>query len=107
MSWKPLSETYFVKPEEVKVSHLVPEQFKKNMIELMTGIVIAVGTGTLLESGIRSPLQANVGDRVLFGAKAGADVTVDGEKLLLLAEANILAVENASNVFLINQKEAA
>ncbi len=97
MSWKPLNETYFVKPEEVVVSHLVPEHLKKNMIELLTGIVIAVGTGTLLESGVRSPLQAKVGDRILFGAKAGADVTVDGQKLLLLAEANVLAVEDREN----------
>lgn len=97
MSWKPLNETYFVRPEEIKVSPLILEEYKKNHIELMTGIVVAVGTGTLLESGVRSPLQAKKGDRVLFGAKAGADVTVTGEKLLLLAEANVLAVESTSD----------
>lgn len=93
-SWKPLNETYFVRPEEVKVSSLILDEYKKNHIELMTGIVVAAGTGTLLESGVRSPLQANEGDRILFGAKAGAEVKVGGEKLLLLAEANVLAVQD-------------
>ena len=93
LSWKPLNETYFVRPDEIKVSHLVPDHLKANMVELRTAVVVAVGTGTLLESGMRSPLQAGEGDRVLFGSKAGAEITVDGEKLLVLAEANVLAVD--------------
>lgn len=92
MSWQPLNETYFVIPDEIKVSSLIPDHLKEKFIELRTGIVIKVGTGTLLESGIRMPLQAHEGDQVLFGAKAGAEVEVDGTKYLLLAEPNILAV---------------
>ena len=94
MAWKPLNETYFVRPEAIEVSHLIPEQFKKNYVEIMTGTVTHVGTGTLLESGFRCPLQANVGDRVMFGAKVGHTVKVDGEELLLIAEPNVLAVWN-------------
>lgn len=94
MAWKPLNETYFVRPEELKgISDLVPEAFRKNLVELRTGIVTHTGTGTLMDSGVRIPLQANVGDRVLFGAKVGHEIEVDGEKLLLIAEANVLAVE--------------
>jgi co-chaperonin GroES (HSP10) len=94
MSWKPLNETYFVRIEEVKgISHLIPEHLKSSMVELRTGIVVAAGTGTLLESGIRVGLQANVDDRILFGGKVGHEIEVDGEKLLLIAEANVLAVE--------------
>lgn len=55
-----------------------------------------VGTGTLLDSGTRAPLQANAGDRVLFGSKVGEEIEVGGEKLLLLAEANVLAVERVN-----------
>lgn len=92
--WKPLNETYFVRPEELKgISDLIPEHLKKNMVELRTGIVVSAGTGALLESGSRAGLQARDGDRVLFGAKVGHEVEVDGEKLLLIAEANVLAVE--------------
>jgi co-chaperonin GroES (HSP10) len=91
--WVPLNETYFVRPEPLEVSNLVLEQYQKDHVELMNGVVTHVGTGTLLNSGFRVPLQAKVGDRVKFGSKVGHKVTIDGEELLLLAEANVLAVE--------------
>lgn len=91
--WQPLNETVFVRPEEIEVSALIPEHLKKSHVEFMTGIVVAVGTGTLLDSGVRVLVQVIQGDRVLFGSKTGVEIKVDGEKLLLLAEANILAVE--------------
>lgn len=93
MSWVPLNEVYFVRPEEVTVSPLILEQYKNDHVELRTGIVTHVGTGQLLESGNRADMQATVGNRVLFGTKVGHKVKVDGEELLLIAEANILAVE--------------
>lgn len=91
--WKPLNETYFVRPEEIKVSSLILDEYRKDHVELITAIVTHVGTGTLLESGVRSPLQAGKGDRIMFGSKVGHKVKVDGEDLLLIAEANVLAVE--------------
>jgi co-chaperonin GroES (HSP10) len=97
MAWKPLNETYFVRPEKIEVSDLVPEQFRKNYVELMTGIVTHVGTGTLVDNGSRIALQANEGDRVMFGSKVGHTVKVDGEELLLIAEPNILAVWSPNN----------
>lgn len=92
MGWKPLNEVYFVRPDEIKVSPLVLEQYKADHAELRTGIITHVGTGTLMDSGHRSPLQASLGDKILFGSKVGSKVDVEGEKLLLLAEANVLAV---------------
>ena len=94
MAWKPLNEVYFVRPEEIKVSPLILDQFKTDHVELRDGIVTHVGTGTLIDDGTRVPLQAKVGDRVKFGAKVGREIIIDGEKLILLAEANVLAVEN-------------
>jgi chaperonin GroES len=91
--WEPLNETVFVKMDEIKTSHLVPEHLKENMAELRTGIVVSVGTGTLMAYQQRQPLQVKRGDRVLFGAKVGKEIPVGDEKLLLLAEPNILAVE--------------
>lgn len=92
--WTPLNEVYFVRPEEIKVSHLILEDYKAEHVELREGIVTHVGTGTLLESGVRAPLQAVVGDRVMFGSKVGSKVKIDGEDLILLAEANVLAVNH-------------
>lgn len=93
MSWKPLNEVYFVRAEEIKASSLVPEHLRASLQSTRTGIVVHVGTGTLIESGDRVPLQAKAGDRVLFGSKIGEEIKIDGEKLLILAEANVLAVE--------------
>lgn len=91
--WQPLNETVFVKVDEIETSHLVPAHLKESMTELRTGIVVSVGTGTLMAFDQRQPLQVNIGDHILFGAKVGREIDVDGEKLLLLAEPNILAVE--------------
>lgn len=92
MSWMPLNEVYLVKPDKVEGSHLIPEHLLDSMTDFKTGTVTHVGTGTLLESNIRAPLQAKVGDKVMFGAKVGSRIKVDGQDLLLLAEANVLMV---------------
>lgn len=85
-------ETYLVRPDEVTVSNLVPEHLKMSMVETRTGVVVSRGT-VLLDDGRRIPLAANIGDRIKFGAKVGHPLEIDGEKLLLIAEANALAVE--------------
>jgi len=56
------------------------------------GRVLSVGDGRLLKDGSRAKPQVNEGDRVLFDDYAGAEVNVDGEKLLVLDETEILAV---------------
>lgn len=56
------------------------------------GRVLSVGDGRTLPDGHRAPLQVSEGDRVLFASYAGTEVTIDGEKLLILAESDILAV---------------
>lgn len=94
MSWTPLNEVYFVRPNKVEGSHLIPEHLLDSSVDLKTGVITHRGTGTLLESNMRAELQAKVGDTVLFGSKVGTKIKVDGEDLLMLAEANILAVKN-------------
>lgn len=94
MSWKPLNEVYLVRPDKIQGSSLIPDHLLESLVDLRTGVVTHVGTGTLLESGVRAPLQANVGDQVMFGTKVGSKVKIDGEDLLLLAEANVLMVQN-------------
>ncbi len=56
------------------------------------GEVIAVGCGAILESGNYRPLSVSIGDRVLFGQYAGTEISVDGEKLLMMKESDLLAV---------------
>jgi len=56
------------------------------------GEVIAVGRGKLLESGEIRPLDVKLGDRVLFGKFSGTEVKVDGEKLVVMREDDIMGI---------------
>lgn len=56
------------------------------------GRVLAVGDGRLAADGVRVPLQVREGDRVFFAAYSGSEVQVNGEKLLILHEGDVLAV---------------
>lgn len=56
------------------------------------GIVMAVGEGVILEDGSLRPLTVKAKERVLFGKYAGTEVEVNGEKLLMMGEADVLAV---------------
>jgi len=59
------------------------------------GEVVAVGPGAVLENGKTRPLAVAVGDRVLFGKYSSNEIEIDGEKLLILKESDILAVITA------------
>ncbi|HUE73549.1 MAG TPA: co-chaperone GroES [Pirellulaceae bacterium] len=56
------------------------------------GRVLSVGDGRLLPDGTRIHPQVNEGDRIVFSSYAGSEVDVDGDELLILREADILAV---------------
>lgn len=56
------------------------------------GRVLSVGDGRLLADGGRAKHDVREGDRVLFSTYAGNEVEVDGEKVLIMREDDILAV---------------
>ena len=56
------------------------------------GVVVAVGTGRLLDNGEVHALDVKKGDRVLFGSYAGTEVKVGGKELLILNESEILGI---------------
>lgn len=56
------------------------------------GIVVAVGPGRQLESGVFVTPEVQVGDLVIFGKYAGSDVAIDGVEHVLLRADDILAV---------------
>jgi chaperonin GroES len=57
----------------------------------MQGEVLAVGPGRF-EKDKRVPMELKVGDKVLYGKYSGTEVTIDNEQLLILREADVLAV---------------
>ena len=56
------------------------------------GVVLAIGTGEMTDSGIIIPISVNVGDLVLFGKFDGVDTKVDGEEVVILKNDDITAI---------------
>jgi chaperonin GroES len=57
------------------------------------GVVVAVGTGRVLDNGDIRPVDLKIGDVVVFGKYAGSDtLEVEGEELVILSESDIKAV---------------
>jgi len=57
------------------------------------GIVVAIGSGRVLDSGETRPVDVKEGDIVVFGKYAGSDtIEVDGEELVILSESDIKAI---------------
>ena len=90
---RPVGDRVVVKPaakEEVTKSGIViPDTAKEKPQE---GVVIAVGTGKLLDNGDRVPLELKEGDRVLYAKYGGTEFKLDGEEYLVLRESDVLAI---------------
>ena len=56
------------------------------------GVILAVGPGRLDDDGKRQAMDVKVGDQVLYAKYAGTEVKIEGRKLLILKESDILAV---------------
>jgi len=56
------------------------------------GEIVAVGNGTLTDSGEMRALDVKVGDQVLFGKYSGTEIKIDGEDVLIMKEEDILGV---------------
>jgi chaperonin GroES len=90
---KPLGDRVVVEPveqEEMTASGLVlPETAKEKP---QKGVVMAAGPGARDEDGKRIALDVSVGETVLFAKYAGTEFKVDGKKLLILKESDLLAI---------------
>lgn len=90
---KPLADRVLVKVDEeetkTKGGILLPDTAQKKS---QKGTVIAIGSGKILDNGVRTSLEVKVGDRVLFAKYSGVDIEEEGENYLLLSERDILAI---------------
>lgn len=93
LSLRPLGDRLVVEPkerEETTASGLIlPETAKEKPQE---GQVLAVGPGRRDDDGERIPMDVAVGDVVLYAKYGGTEVKIDGKKLLILKESDILAI---------------
>ncbi len=93
MKLKPLGNRVVVEPieqEEVTAGGIVlPETAKEKP---QKGTVLSVGPGERDDGGKYIPLDVKEGDKVLFAKYSGTEIKVDGKKLLILRESDILAI---------------
>ena len=93
MNLKPLADRLVVEPieqEEVTAGGIIlPETAKEKPQQ---GKVIAAGPGRTDEDGKRIPMDVSVGDKVLYAKYSGTEIKLDGKKLLILRESDILAI---------------
>ncbi len=88
MNIKPLADRVLLKPaaaEEKTVSGIIiPDTAKEKPLK---GEVMATGDGTKDEKMI-----VKKGDTVLYGKYAGTEIDVEGEKLIIMRQSDILAI---------------
>jgi len=93
LNLKPLGDRVVVEPieqAEMTVGGIVlPETAKEKP---QRGTILAVGPGARDDGGKRVALDVSSGDIVLFAKYTGTEFKVDGKKLLILKESDLLAI---------------
>ena len=87
MNIKPLADRVLVRPasaEEKTVGGIIiPDSAKEKPLK---GEVLAVGNGTKDEE-----MVLKAGDQVLYGKYAGTEIEIDGQKLIIMRQSDVLA----------------
>ena len=73
--------------EQTRGGIYIPDAAKEKPQE---GEIVAVGVGRILDSGVQVKSTLSVGDRILFSKYGGSEVEIDGEKLLIMREDDVL-----------------
>lgn len=93
MIFRPLQDRVVVRrvdPEQKTAGGIfIPDTAQEQPME---GAVVAVGPGAREKDGKIHPLDVAVGDCVLFGKWSGTEITRDGEKLIIIREADLMGV---------------
>jgi chaperonin GroES len=90
---RPLGDRVVVEPdegEEVTTGGiLLPETAKEKPQQ---GTIVAVGTGRRDENGKLIAMDVKKSDKVLYAKYAGTEIKLNGKKVLILKETDILAI---------------
>lgn len=99
MKFRPLHDRVVIRRAEGDITSrggiIIPDNAKEKPQE---GEVVAVGPGSRDESGKLIPLDVKAGDTVLFGKWSGTEVSIDGEDLLIMKEADIMGIIEKTKV---------
>ena len=91
---RPLGDRLLIEPAEQEETFaggqlVLPETAKEKPQQ---GNVLAAGEGRRDDDGKRVPMDVKVGDKVLFAKYSGTEIKLDGKKLLIMKESDILGV---------------
>lgn len=90
---KPLGDRIIIEVVEVEEKSafgiVLPDSAKEKPQE---GKVVAVGTGSLTDSGNVVPLNVKEGDNIIFSKYSGTEVKYEGKEYLILRESDVLAI---------------
>lgn len=94
MAMKPLFDKVLIKPSEVKEEKIgsiyVPDTAKEKPQQ---GKIEAVGPGRTADSdGKLIPMSVKVGDNVIYGKYSGTELTINGDKFLIMSEKDIYGI---------------
>ena len=93
ITFKPLGSRVLIETieqEEITASGIIlPETAKEKPQQ---GKVLAAGPGDRNDKGERVAMDVKVGDLILFAKYSGTEVKMDGKKLLILRESDILGI---------------
>ena len=93
MKLKPLDDRVVVKPSQAEEKTaggiVLPDTAKEKPV---TGKVIAVGDGKVMDNGKRSEMLVKKNDEVIYGKYSGSEVELDGTKYVILRESDILGI---------------
>src|SRR6059058_6705066 len=98
MNLRPLGDRVVLKPvereEKTKSGIVLPDTAKEKPQE---GMVQAVGTGRILDTGTKVPMELKVGDKVLYAKYAGNEFKVEEIEYLIVSEKDVLAIVSSTN----------
>ncbi len=94
LNLRPLGDRVVVEPAEQEETFaggqlVLPETAKEKPQQ---GNVLAAGAGRRDDNGKRIDMDVKVGDKVLFAKYAGTEIKIDGKKLLIMKETDILGI---------------
>ncbi len=93
MAIRPLSDKIVVKvvedTDQTSGGIFIPDSAKEKS---QKGEIVAVGTGRILDSGEKEPMEVKVGEMVLFAKYAGTDVKVNDQTFKILSIKDVLGV---------------
>ena len=84
---QPVADRVLVRPDPVVSETQSGLALVEDWPQETSGVVVSLG------SGVREEVQ--VGDRVIFGQNAGQVMDINGERLFVMRERDLIAVVNA------------